>query len=297
MSQFIPVFTSPTGEAACMAAYQTVLDRWPVPYTQCVVPTTYGDTHVIVSGADDKPPLVLMHALFASAAVWYPNVGQLSEHFKVYAVDVIGEANRSRPTRPIKSHDEMADWFRELLDGTGIHQTYLAGNSYGAFMSASYAMRMPERIRRLVLIGPAATFHPIIPFFLHMFIPKAVCLLLPKLPGRQRIIHHSLRWMYAGLPKEDAWDRLFYQLMLHGSMTTQILPKVYKKEELSRIQATTLLLLGDREKIYRPGAAIRAARQLMPDLKVKTIPNAHHITALAQPEIVNQAMIRFFLED
>ncbi len=34
----------------------------------------------------------------------------------------------------------------------------------------------------------------------------------------------------------------------------------------------------------------------MPTVRVKTIPGAHHITALAQPELVNRELIAFFQE-
>ena len=293
MTQSLPVFTSTAGEAACMAAYQAVLDIWPVPYTSCMVPTSFGDTHVIASGRDDQPPLVLLHALFASAAAWYRNVEGLSTRYRVYAVDVIGEANKSRPSRTIRTQEELAGWFGELLDGLGIRQTDLAGNSYGAFMSAFYAMHMPERIRRLVLIGPASTFHPMLPFFVHMFIPKLACMLLPRLPGQQKIMRRSVEWMHAGIPGDGAWDELFYQLMLHGGMTTQVMPRVYKPEELGRIQADTLLLVGEREVIYPPERAMRAAKKLMPNLKVACIPDAHHIAALSQPDLVNREILDF----
>jgi pimeloyl-ACP methyl ester carboxylesterase len=154
-------------------------------------------------------------------------------------------------------------------------------------------MRLPERVRRLVLIGPASTFHSMPQFYLHMFIPKIIYLLLPKLPGREKVMRHSLTWMHAGLPVDGVWDRLFNQILLHGSMIIQVMPRVYKPEELGRIQAETLLLIGDHERIYRPQAVIRSAQQLMPNLKVAVIPDAHHIAALAQPERVNQEIINF----
>ena len=55
---------------------------------------------MIVSGPVDGPPVVLLHALFATAASWYRNVEALSRTYRTYCVDVIGEANKSRPSRP-----------------------------------------------------------------------------------------------------------------------------------------------------------------------------------------------------
>jgi hypothetical protein len=56
-----------------------------------------------------------------------------------------------------------------------------------------------------VLIGPAATFHRIPQFYIHMFIPKALYLFFPWLPGQSRMIRHSLNWIHAGLPSEHVW--------------------------------------------------------------------------------------------
>jgi pimeloyl-ACP methyl ester carboxylesterase len=297
MSDYLPVFTSPQGEAETFQAYQAVLDQWPVPYTELRVPTRVGETHVIASGPSGAPAVVLMHALFATATSWYRNVESLSKHFRTYAVDVIGEANQSRPACRVTTQEEMAHWFGELLDQLGVQQTYLVGNSYGGFMSAYYAMRMPKRVRRLVLIGPAATFHQMIPFYINMFVPKGMYLFFPRLPGVKRAMRRAVNWMHAGLPRDPFWEPLFYQVLVHGSMTLQILPKLYSKEELDQIIAPTLLLIGERDKIYRPQDTIRAAKKLMPDLRAELIPGAHHITALSRPEIVNQHLLQFFGED
>ena len=74
--------------------------RWRTPSS------TFGDTHVIASGSEREPPVVLLHAFFATAMSWYATVGALAEHHRVFAVDIVGEANRSRPTRVITSRDD-----------------------------------------------------------------------------------------------------------------------------------------------------------------------------------------------
>ena len=182
MTEFIPVFTSPEGKKAVLDAYDAILDEWPVPYEELTVPTSFGETQVIASGPQNAPVVVLLHALFATAASWYRTVGDLSKVYRTYAIDVIGESNKSRPVRPIKSYEDFLQWFTETIDGLCVNETYLIGNSYGGLTATFYAMRMPERIRKLVLIGPASTFHSMLPFMVNMFIPKAVYLLAPQAP-------------------------------------------------------------------------------------------------------------------
>lgn len=293
MSDFIPMFTSTRGEAEVMAAYQAVMDQWKVDPQDLTIPTSFGDTHVVASGPEGGPPVVLLHALFATATSWYRNVESLSGFHRVYCVDVIGEANKSRPTRAIQSMDDFLQWFTELLDGLGIDTLYLVGNSYGAFTAAYYAMQLPDRVRKLVLIGPAATIHPMRPFMWHMFIPKAVYILMPWLPGVKRVMRRSVDWMHAGLATDALWEPVFYRTMLYGRLINRVFPRVYTREELAQIQAPVLVIIGGQEKIY--GEDVReSVMTLLPGAEFELIAHAHHITALAQPDAVNQRLLRFF---
>jgi pimeloyl-ACP methyl ester carboxylesterase len=294
MSDFVPMFTSPEGKAAVLRDYQAIMNHWPVPYKELTIPTSFGETYVIVSGPEGAPPVVLLHALFATAASWCHNVEALSQSYRVYAVDIVGEANRSCSLKPAKSLDDFLQWFTELIDGLGIDTLYLAGNSYGGFTGAYYAMKLPGRVRKLVLIGPAATVHSMPAFYVHMFIPKMIYIFLPKLPGLNKVARWSVDWMHNGLPRDPLWEPLFYHIMIFGLAINQIFPRVYSKEEFAQIKAEVLLILGEKETIYKPKTAISAAKELIPGVEIELIPDAHHVTALAQPDLVNQRMLQFF---
>lgn len=290
----IPVYNSAGGEDLTMWAYQEVMRAWPVPHDDRIIGTSFGDTHVIVSGPPEKPPVVLLHALFATAASWYRNIEQLSQSYRTYCVDVIGEANLSRPTAPITSLDQFLRWFTEVLDGLGIHTLNLVGNSYGGFTAAYFAMHLPERIRKLVLIGPAATIHPMRPFMLHMFTPKGLYLAAPRLPGAARMMRHAVDWMHAGLEPDPLWEPLFYQTLVHGKLINRVMPRVYAKEELARIRSETLLMFGEREVVYGDlEGTVAAGQTLLPNARVAVIPRAHHIAALSNPEAANRCLLEF----
>src|SRR5688572_21678913 len=99
----VAFFKTEAAEARYIAAYDAVLAKWPVAYQEITVPTRLGATHVIASGPADAPPVVLLHAAMATATVWRPNVLALSEHFRVYAVDVVGQGGRTVASRKIES--------------------------------------------------------------------------------------------------------------------------------------------------------------------------------------------------
>ena len=100
----------------------------------------------------------------------------------------------------------------------------------------------------------------------------------------------------AGLASNGRWEELFYRAMLYGTTQTQVVPRVFSGEEVARIEAPTLLVLGELERIYRPDKAARAARRLMPSVQVELIPRAHYVTAIANPEAGNACVTAFLGE-
>ena len=83
---------------------------------------------------------------------------------------------------------------------------------------------------------------------LQMFIPKAMYMFLPKLPGLKRTMRHSVTWMHRDLPVDPLWEPFFYNSMVYGSLINQVFPRVYSKDEFAQIKAKVLLILGERER-------------------------------------------------
>jgi pimeloyl-ACP methyl ester carboxylesterase len=168
---------------------------------------------------------------------------------------------------------------------------HLVGNSVGGFIASFCAMKLKARVGSLVLIAPAATIHPMPAFYTHMFLPKMIHVMAPWLPGGERSMNRAVDWMNAGLPSDGAWDALFRLMLTHGTGAIRVFPRVYTAEEFAQVQAPTLLLMGDHEKIYAPGAAVEAASRLLPGIAAELIPGAHHIAAIAQPQLVSDRIL------
>ena len=124
-------FKSPEGEAEFMAAYEATLKLWPVPYEPMDIPGRYGRTHLVASGSEDAPTLVLLHMFFTSLTQWAANIADLSRDYRVYAIDVIGQPTKSIPSQPLKSRQDCVTWLSELLDALNIESTDLVGASFG----------------------------------------------------------------------------------------------------------------------------------------------------------------------
>jgi pimeloyl-ACP methyl ester carboxylesterase len=284
-----PVFRSIEGEARFMAAYDTVLREWPVPFQSLHLPTRLGSTHVIASGPPNAPVVILLPSMAATATLWQPNVAALSRYFRTYAIDVVGQVGKSIPTRRIRSRLEFADWLADVMDALGVRRASLVGSSYGAFLAMNQALSMPERVERMVLIGPAATFVGFSwKFYYTMLVKGPVLRLFRK---RRRQLPTKLP---DGMPlTANGWGRLMAVTMAESARPNLVTPRVFSKAELRSVRAPTLLLIGANERLYDAHAALRTAHEKMPGLVGAVIPNAPHLAAMAQPDEVNEHMVRF----
>jgi pimeloyl-ACP methyl ester carboxylesterase len=287
-----PMFRSLEGEARFREAYETVLRRWPVAHDELDVLTRLGKTHVIASGPKDAPALVLLHSMAATATVWRPNVAELSRQYRVYAVDVPGQAGKSVASERARSRKQMADWFTDMLDALGHRTASIVGCSLGGFLALSQASLTPDRVDRIVLISPAGTFRPFSASFIFAMLVKGP---IRRMMGdrRSRDITSLLGPGQTLAPADKAWGELMAVVMADSARPSMAPPVVLGNAELRAIKAPTLLLIGEHERLYEARATLELAMRRMPGLSGAIIPNAHHLGALAQPEDVNDRILRF----
>jgi pimeloyl-ACP methyl ester carboxylesterase len=291
MPDKISVFRSPESEARYYAAYDAVLKHWPVPYEELSISTRFGDTHIIASGSNDAAPLALLHPAAGGATIWCRNVNAFSQHYRTYAIDVIGEVNKSVLTRPVRSRRDFADWIADLFDGLQIESAYMVGNSSGGFLTLNTAFYLPERVKRIVLIGPAATFVQMWPWWLHFWLPTGIGYFTRSNHLRLK----AYKWLWQSFPVEESIAKVRALSSIAG-MPRHGPPSVFSDEELSSILTPVLLLIGDHEVIYKPERAIRRATRLVPNLKAETVPNANHIAEYTAADFVNAKILEFFRE-
>lgn len=283
------IFKTAEGRTRYLEAYNAALKDWPVPCEELDMPTTLGMTHVIASGPHDAPAILLLPSLAASAVMWGPTVPALSDRFRVYAVDVIGQAGKSVPARRIRNRREMGRWLVELLDALHIQRAALVGSSYGGFLAVNQALLSPERVDRIVLISPAATFKRFpLRFYIAMFVKGPLRRIRRRrraskpmsLPGGTRL-------------EPTGWGRLMAVTMAESARPNAAPAIVFDKRDLKTMHMPVLLLIGEKEVLYNPDETIALAKSLVPDLTGAVISGADHLASISQPEAVNRHVLNF----
>lgn len=278
-----PTFKSEEGRAAFQQAYAAALQSWPVPFEELDVPTRFGTTHVIASGPKGAPAVVLLHCMAGTAIAWRSNVAALSQRFRTYAVDIPAQPNLSVLTRRIRNRPEQAQWFTDLLDALGAPSASIVGNSYGGFLALSQACLTPERVDQLILISPAGTFTPLgMGFYLRM-IPSMIF-------GGDA--SDTMQAIENGIPLDEDWKALVALAMKHGRMSqVGFGPKPLPPQELQRLRSAPLLIIGDKELMYRPEQEIALAKSRIPGLEGVIAPDANHMAAISNPAVLNRLML------
>ncbi|WP_410511514.1 alpha/beta hydrolase [Paenibacillus sp. BR2-3] len=277
-------------------AYTTCLSLWPVPYKTIYVSTTFGETHVIISGSEDKPPLLLLHGLGFSSTMWYPNIEGLSAEFCTYCIDIIGDRNKSIYNRKPTNRTDLSEWLFEVINALHLEKPNIAGLTYGGFISLNFASHFPEFVNKVILLCPAATLKPFrIQFFLRIF----SLLLFSK----GKVLQSFMDWMFDG---RYQLNPLFIQQFAAGinlkrtsskhrlkSKSKSAWPSVLSNDELQKIKVSVLLLVGDKEVIYDPRKVIARAKKWIPRIQAVLIPNVGHGMSMEQPKIINHYILNF----
>lgn len=286
MKKKLPIFATPDGRAKYMAAYEAMFTLWKVPYDSIDVQTGYGSTRINVSGPGDGHPLVLLHGAGLSSTAWFANITELSVKHRVYAVDVIGDAGRSIAECLMEKRLDYAEWLREVFDGLNIEKSYLLGHSYGGWLTLNMALVYPDRLKRIVLLAPAASIYPmnfLTKLGLHLTVFK--------------FLRPSARSMFKMIASKGAvFEETFIHLMemvTRYCVSAIMFPTMYTDEELRQIELPALLLIGAGEKIYNPKKALERAARLIPNLTAEIIPNVGHTLNMEQPEIINSRILDF----
>jgi len=288
-------FKTPEGEAAFLAAYETVMKLWPVPYEEIEIPTRFGMTHVVTSGPKDAPPLVLLHGFFATLTMWSPNIADFSKDYRVYAIDVMGQPGRSipDPDEPIRDAADFVAWLSATLNGLNLDRISLVGMSYGGWLALNFGMAAPERVRKLVLLSPAASFQPLVRQF-------GLRVMLMALFPTRLTVNSCFGWMGFKDTPGDTDTRcvldLFYLGMKHYRLppeTARIMPSVFSDDELRALHVPVQLLIGENEVIYDAAKVLARACQLIPNFEGELVPRCNHDMCTSQHQIVDARVLNF----
>lgn len=264
-------YKSAEGEQAVLEHYDNVIKQWPVAYTQLKISTCEGETHILCCGNEDLPPLLLLHGSMANASAWYFDVEALSEHFRVYAVDMIGEPGFSANSRPPLASDAYALWLDDVLSELGLSQVAIAGESLGGWLALDYAIRRPDKVSKLALLAPGGVGSQ------RNFMFKALPLLLLGGWGKRKI----RQMIFGPLEKNPSpimleFRKFFALITKNFQPRIEALP-ILTDQDLQNIQIPVLAIVGGKDVLLDSKETQARLEANVTNARVEFQPEARHL--------------------
>lgn len=263
------IYRSPEGEAELMALHDEAFARLGPGCEARTVGTRFGDTHVIVAGPEDAPPLVVLQGgnfLNPLCLAWFM---PLSGTHRLYAPGIIGQPGRSAQARPSARGNGHARWLLDVLDGLGLERPAFVGISYGGGLILRLAGLAPGRVARAVLVSPAGVAAgPIWPMVREVALPMLV---YRASPGRERLLRAARPILS---DPEEPYVRQLGAVYRHVKLDRE-LPRAATREELSGYEGPTLLFAAEDDLFFPAQKVIPRAAEIIPNLQTQALPGRH----------------------
>ena len=266
------IYKTEEGEQAVRERYLRFLERWPVANQQLRVPTREGETFVIASGPEDAPPLLLLHGGAANSAMWMGDIAAWAAHFRVYAVDLIGEPGLSAPSRPSLSSEAHALWLDDVIQALSLTRTSIVGISLGGWLALDYATRRPERVESLVVLCPGGIGRQKL-----AIVFKTIFLRMCGPWGTRKLRESILGRAPAEVPPAVRAFLDFVALIHENFRPRMVKLPVFSDAALKRLTMPVLAIVGGKDVLLDSAGTKRRLEANVPHAEIRYLPEAGHV--------------------
>jgi pimeloyl-ACP methyl ester carboxylesterase len=245
------------------------------------ITTDQGIVHYEVYGRGR--PVILLHGWLGSWGLWQETMVYLSRYYRTYALDFwgFGESGKKRETYAVPDFVSMVDQF---MDQLGIEQSPLVGHSMGGTVSLGVAIRYPNRVPKVVVIGS-----PIVGSSLNILLKlsgrRFFASLLYKNMWLFQLYYRAMSRFYTKDPNwPEMMDRDLSRTTLESFLySIASLRKTDLRPALNKISIPAMGMYGDKDIVVHPDqwkpmlAGIEHAR-------IERFHNAGHFIMLDEPQ-------------
>lgn len=222
-------------------------------------------------------PLVLLHGGLCTIESCLGKIRPaLARSFQTLAIEQQAHGRTHDLNRPL-TFEQMAEDSAVLLRQLEIRNADFLGYSDGGNVALRIAMRHPDLVRKVVVIGTNYSNDGLIPGLLEAF--KIM---------RAEDVSKELQEAYSQVaPDPKQWPTLVSKVMRQSLEF-----KGWRPEEMRSIKAPSLVMIGDAD-IIRPEHAIEMAR-LLPRAQLAVLPGTDHSAPMTRADWIVPMVNAFF---
>ena len=254
--------------------------------------------HDVGSGS----PVVLLHGSgpgVTAWANWRLTMPALATSFRVVAPDMMGFGYTERPPGVRYALDTWVAHAIGVFDALALDQVNLVGNSFGGSLALALAIRHPDRVRRLVLMGAAGLSFSLTPGL------DAVWGYTPSIENmrglldifafnRDLVSDELAKLRYEASIRPGIQEA--YSAMFPAPRQRWIDMLSSSEADIAALPHETLVVHGREDEVIPPENSYRLA-QLIPRSQLHVFGRCGHWTQIEHAARFNQLVVDFFSED
>ena len=242
--------------------------------------------------SDNRPVVVLSHGAGGSHAVWYQQVPQIGERYRVVTWDSRGFGNSTNNTGQLAPQSAAND-LAAILDELEISEAHLVGQSMGGWHVSAFATLFRDRVQSVTYADTVGgLWTDGLRRAYNEFRAAGGLQGTRELPlvgghsalwttGTGRDVAHAFLYQALGSFHSPPLDRL-----------AEVLEFTIDHSDLDDLNIPVLFIAGEYDQIF-PASMLRDSADRISEVKFVEIPDAGHSPYFEQPEAWNLALLEF----
>ncbi|BFP40336.1 alpha/beta hydrolase [Flavobacteriaceae bacterium GF1] len=280
------LYKTEQGKSEILALYDEKLEELGIAYAYKTIHTSFGKTNIIVSGKSTDPPIMIFHGSNGCAPVALETYPNLNRKFRVYAVDILAQPNKSEGTRLRMTDDSYGKWVNEIIIGLNIDNVTIAGFSFGGLVILKALEFDETKIKEVFLSSPAyiVNGNPLKALF-KIFIPMKRF----KATKNPKYIEKFLSEVFT--ERDEFALKYLSKVFLFFDMDFTPLPVIDAKKAKD-IKTPITIFAAKRDILFPGGKMIGRASKIFPSLKNSMLfDNAKHVQSRSQLESIEKKIM------
>lgn len=259
---------------------------------------TLNETEYYYQQSGDGIPLLFAHGLFVDNTIFKYQIEELKKNFACYVFDMPAHGKSSFPENGWTLDDIVED-FRLFILKEKLQRVVLIGQSQGGMVFMRFAIKYPELVSKLILIGTSAReeYEDRIPFWqdmVHEFRNGSISDFKNRMSLVQRNIVSS--HFINNFPDEKTEELVVMQSQNQYAMALATEAAVLNRTNISaslvEIICPTLIICG-QDDTATPMEVSTEIKENITHSELVAVPYAAHHIPLENPEELNRHITKF----
>jgi pimeloyl-ACP methyl ester carboxylesterase len=256
---------------------------------------TSDNTYYVIEGEGE--PLILLHGVGLDHAMWQSQIEYFSQYYQVFAYDMLGHGNSSKPTKTEYKLADFTEQLKNFMNDLGIPSAHILGFSMGGMVAQSFGINHASRVKSLIFSNAVAHRSETERASVQQRIEMV------EADGKNSTIEPAIdRWFNNSFKNSHtAVINKIKQRLIDNDEESYL--KAYKVfgtadillwQDLCKIQAPVLVITGACDQ----GSNTRMAKEMATQIKNAQLviePEARHMLPLEKDQIFNDRIHEFLI--